>query len=113
MGRYGLRMALMISLVVCPSIDASAQEDGPSTPVPREARSQIGEHRVVRGRVQSVHAPRLFTVETRTGAVRKVLVLAPDARATPVAGATVEAHGIVRQLEETDFEDTPGWSEID
>lgn len=113
MERCGLRIALMISLVVCPSIDVSAQEDGSSRPRPQEAYSGVGEHRIVRGRVQAVHAPRLFTVETRIGPARKVLVLAPDARSTPVAGATVEAHGMVRQLEETDFENTPGWNEID
>jgi hypothetical protein len=63
--------------------------------------------------VQAVHAPRLFTVEDRVGPGRDVLVIAPDARATPAVGATVEAHGLIRRLEETDFEETPGWSEID
>jgi hypothetical protein len=63
--------------------------------------------------VQAVHAPRLFTVEDRLGSRRDVLVIAPDARATPAVGATVEAHGLIRRLEQADFEETPGWSEID
>jgi hypothetical protein len=104
-------MALLISLVVWLPVGASAQEDGPSRPLADEARA--GEHRIVRGRVQTVHGPRLFTVETRGGSSRTMLVLGPDARSTPAAGATVEAHGMVRHLEESDFDNTPGWEDID
>ena len=113
MKRHGLWLVLTTSLLVWPSIDVFAQE-GEGSPSVREAsRGRVGDHRIVRGRVQAVHAPRLFTVEDRIGPGRDVLVIAPDARATPAVGATVEAYGLIRRLEETDFEETPGWSEID
>lgn len=113
MQRHGLWILLMIALLVGPSVDVSAQEGEGSATVRESARTRIGDHRVVRGRVKAVHAPRLFTVEERAGSGRDVLVIAPDARATPAVGAAVEAHGRIRRLEETDFEETPGWSDID
>jgi hypothetical protein len=107
-------MVLMTSLLIGPSIDVSAQQEGEASPSVRQvSRARVGDHGIVRGRVQAVHAPRLFTVEDRLGPGRDVLVVAPDARATPAVGATVEAHGVMRRLEDSDFEETPGWRDID
>src|SRR5262249_12479911 len=89
MPRHGLWILRMIALVVGPSVDVSAQEGEGSATVRESARTRIGDHRVVRGRVKAVHAPRLFTVEERAGSGRDVLVIAPDARATPAVGAAV------------------------
>jgi hypothetical protein len=102
----------MTCFLVRPPIDLSAQE-GEGSPSAREARARVGDYRVVRGRVQTVHAARLFTVEDPPGSGHGVLVIAPDARATPAVGATVEAQGVIRRLDESDFDETPGWSDID
>ena len=88
MKRHGLWMVLMTSLLVGPSIDVFAQQEGEASPSVRQgSRARVGDHGIVRGRVQAVHAPRLFTVEDRLGPGRDVLVVAPDARATPAVGA--------------------------
>lgn len=105
MKRHGLSLALTTSLVVWTSIALSAQRAEQSTSLRQEAPTSATGQQIVRGRVQVVHAPRLFTVEDRIGRERDVLVLAPDARATPAPGATVEAHGIFRSLDSADLEE--------
>ena len=96
MKRYGLSIALLTSLAAWPSTTISGQE------APTSASGQ----RIVRGRVQVVHSSRLFTVEDQIGR-EHVLVLAPDAGATPRPGAIAEAHGAFRRLDEDDLEEVP------
>jgi hypothetical protein len=105
MERHGLWIALMTSLIVWPSIAGPAQRTEQSSSLRQEAPTSATGQQIVRGRVQVVHASRLFTVEDRIGRERDVIVLAPDARATPAPGATVEAHGVFRPLEGADLEE--------
>jgi hypothetical protein len=103
MNRSGLRIALLASLAVWASSVVGAQQTeraSPRQPMP----GPEGEPGIVRGRVQMVYGPRLFTVDDETGRRQEVLVLAPDARATPARGATAEAHGLFRRLRDADLD---------
>jgi hypothetical protein len=77
--------------------------------VPLHAQSDVAR---VKGRVTSVHAPRLFTVAPTDGA-DEVLVLTPQALSTPVTGITVDVKGELRRFGETELRGTAGWEEID
>lgn len=110
MARPGLWIAMM-SLTAWSSVVADAQRPD-RTPTPGQ-ETRTPPSGIVRGRVQAVYGSRLFTVENGIAPDRDVLVLAPDPRATPAPGATAEAHGVFRRLEQADLEEMRGRQEVD
>lgn len=72
-----------------------------------------GEDMLIRAAVRRVLGPRVFTIEYQAGEDGELVVLAPEAEATPVPGTTVLAGGVLRQVDHPRLKDTPGWNEID
>lgn len=67
---------------------------------------------VLVGRVQQVHSPRLVAIENRLSDERHTLVLIPEGAAAPVAGALVQATGVLRRLDRTSL-DAGAWSALE
>lgn len=107
----GCSMAVLTLLIGAAA--AAAQE--PARRVPPTARSSGGANAnaLVRADVRRVLGPRLFTVEWSDAEHPELIVSAPDAEATPIAGTMVFVHGVIRPFEDADLEDSAGWNEID
>ena len=68
---------------------------------------------LVHAAVRRVLGPRIFTVEWSGAEHSELIVAAPDAEATPIAGATVLVQGVLTRFDEATLEDTAGWHAID
>lgn len=68
---------------------------------------------IVTGRIEHVHAPRLFTMTTDTPKGQELLVFVPNAEATPLVGTTVAARGIFRWFEDAGIENSEDWTRVD
>jgi hypothetical protein len=67
----------------------------------------------VTGRVEQIHAPRLFTMAPDNAKGDELLVFVPNAESTPLVGTTVAARGIFRWFEDAGIEHSDDWSGID
>ena len=72
-----------------------------------------GEDTLIRATVRRVLAPHMFTLDYQPGENGELIVLAPNAEATPVPGATILVGGLLRMVGEAELKATPGWNEID
>ena len=68
---------------------------------------------IVSGRVQRVHAPRLFTLTTDIPKGEELLVFVPNAEATPIVGTTIFARGVFRWFGDAGIESSEDWSRVD
>lgn len=113
MGRHTRWIALLTLLVVGPCVAAGREQTEQSSQGGREAAAKEPEHLIISGTVRRVLGSRVFILDDRLAADGELLVLAPDAEATPVAGTTVVAGGLFRQFHEAELENIRGWNEID
>ena len=67
-----------------------------------------GEDTLIRAAVLPRARPRMFTIEYQPGVDGELVVLAPDAEATPVPGTTVLAGGVLRQARPGEAEEHAG-----
>ncbi len=72
-----------------------------------------GEDTLIRATVRRVLAPHMFTLDYQAGENGELIVLAPNAEATPVPGATILVGGLLRKVAEAELRATPGWNEIE
>jgi hypothetical protein len=72
-----------------------------------------GEDTLIRATVRRVLAPHMFTLDYQPGENSELIVLAPNAEATPVPGATILVGGLLRMVGEAELKATPGWNEIE
>lgn len=101
-----------LTLMLAGSLVAHARE--PTRPFQAEqAAGEQPEHLIIGGTVRRVLGSRVFVIEDRRAADAELLVLAPSAEATPVAGATVVARGVFRRFDPAELEKIRGWNEID
>lgn len=94
----GRAASIALAIIVLP-VSAAAQAE----PVPL----------IIGGDVRRVLGPGAFILEDRQAAESGLLVLAPDAEATPVAGAMVIVRGVMRRFELAELDGIPSWTEID
>lgn len=67
---------------------------------------------IIGGAVRRVLGSGMFILEDRRAEDGELMVLAPDAAATPVAGATVIAQGLLRQFGTAELEKIHGWNDV-
>jgi hypothetical protein len=108
--------ALTIALMVL--LDgalATAREQ--AAPIPGGLAVEAGASRpaelIIGGAVRRVIGPGVFILEDRHAADDELMVIAPDAEATPVPGARVVARGVFRRFAETELEKLRHWNEMD
>jgi hypothetical protein len=94
------RYALFLSLLVLTGLSPSA------------ALAQ-GEDMLIRAAVQRVLAPHIFTIEYQAGLDGELVVVAPEADATPVPGTSVLAAGRLRQVDEGRLKGILGSNQVD
>jgi len=111
--RRRARIALLAIILIGAPPGAAAELAGQSVEVQQPLSYEPGTQLIIKGRVQQIYAPRLFTLEARFAADRELLVLVPRAEATPVAGMTIVAGGVLRRFDQTELNDVDGWNEID
>jgi hypothetical protein len=68
---------------------------------------------IIGGTVRRVLGSHVFILEDRRSADGELMVLSPDADATPVAGAFVIARGLVRRFGAAELDKIRGWNEMD
>jgi hypothetical protein len=68
---------------------------------------------LIRAAVRRILGPRAFTLEYRAGVEGELVVVVPNAEATPVPGTTVIVSGVIQPFVEKELESTGGWGEID
>jgi hypothetical protein len=71
------------------------------------------EHLIIGGTVERVVGSGVFLIEDRRAADGALLVIAPFAQATPVAGTAVIARGSLRRIEDAELGRLRGWRELD
>ena len=111
--QHRARIALLAIILIGPATVAAAGQAGQSVEMQQPLSYEPGTQLVIKGRVQKIYAPRLFTLEARFAADRELLVLMPRAEATPMAGTAIVAGGVLRRFDQTELNDVGGWNEID
>lgn len=107
--QYRLWAAWLAIFLVGPPTATAAELARQAEPPPDTHQKQL----IIKGRVQHVHAPRLFTLEDRSSADRELLVIVPRAKKTPSAGATIVVGGVLRRFDRAELYDVDGWNDID
>lgn len=103
------------SVAVLAFLMTGAAAAGVQEPVRRDAPTardgaETTSNALVKATVRRVLAPRLFTVTWSDAGHPELIVSAPGAEATPIAGTIVFVHGVLRPFEDADLAD---WNEID
>lgn len=112
MGRHTPSIALTL-LLVGPSVAAARDQTQQPSQVEQQRVDTQPEHLIIGGTVRRVLSSRAFILEDRQAADGELMVLVPDAEATPVAGTAVVAGGQFRQFDEAELTKIRGWNEID
>jgi hypothetical protein len=102
MSPHGSAIAALMLLMGVPAVGS---DQPPANPYEHDS--------IVTGRVERVHAPRLFTMTTETHKGDSLLVFVPNAEATPLVGTTVAARGIFRWFEDAGIENSDDWRRVD
>lgn len=106
-------MALLTFLLAASAAAHAHVRNSPSSETERQAIGTRPEQLIIGGTVRRVIGSGIFLLEDPQGADGELMVLAPDAEATPSAGATVIARGIYRRFDLAELETIRGWNEID
>lgn len=112
--RYHIPSIAVLTLVFAGSAPADAREHtAHAFQVDQQAADTQSAHLIIGGTVRRVLGPRVFILDDRRGADGELMILAPAAEATPVAGATVIARGLFRRFDEGELEKIHIWNELD
>ena len=104
----------VLALVLIGSAPSGAREHtAHAFQVDQQAADTQSAHLIIGGTVRRVLGPGVFILEDRRGAGGELMILAPDAEATPVAGATVIARGVFRKFDRAELEKIRGWNDVD
>jgi hypothetical protein len=104
----------VLTLVLAGSTAAMAREHAAhSSQIDQQVANVPPVQLIIGGVVRRVLGSGVFILDDPYATDRELMVLVPDAEATPVAGASVVARGLLRRFDEAELEKIRVWNELD
>lgn len=106
-------LVALVTMVLAGSPTTARELMSPSFPMDQQTADTPPAQLIIGGKVRRVLGSGVFILEDRQAVDGELLVLSPDAEATPVAGAAVIARGVMRRFDQGELEQIHPWREVD